>query len=179
MDGPQEMNVPTPASAPHSSAFWPIVARHVLLDRRAGRIVAYGLMVLSVVLRLALVPATGNTNDLLTMIGFGAQVASHGPQALYDTADHTSFDQNFVYTPLFPFMLGATYRLWGLVATALPFGIDAIWVPPYPVAAALVKFWAIGADLACAFLIFSLLCRWHGRSRAIWACGRAGVGRAL
>jgi len=73
------MNVPTPASAPYSSAFWPIVARHVRPDRRAGRNLAYGLMVLSMALRLALVPATGNTNDLLTMIGFGAQVASHGP----------------------------------------------------------------------------------------------------
>src|SRR5690349_17798962 len=135
------------------------------------RPVVAAIFALALVVRLVLVPQPGNTSDQATMMRFGAQIATGGPHALYDAPDLQDFTQNFNYPPLFPYLLAATFRLWqGVTAIVHATGggqggaLDAAVppVPGFPAAAALIKLWAIGADLALGAVIYRTARRWLG-----------------
>ena len=120
---------------------------------------------LALAVRLALVPQPGNVSDISGLIQFGAQVAAHGPQALYEGVDPTQ--AFFTYTPLFPDALALTFRVWSLLSGHVL--VDG--APPYTVAAALAKGWILAGDLALGMLIYGWVRRRAGSAWARFSLG--------
>ncbi|HEV2126555.1 MAG TPA: hypothetical protein VGW38_27670, partial [Chloroflexota bacterium] len=129
------------------------------------------ILVLAVAARFPFLPATGNLDDIAGLVQFGTQVATAGPQTLYDPPDiHQTY---YVLPPIFPFLLGFSYWLWAHAAHLITgLGPDGLLAPPFSLAATFVKLWGIAADLALGVVIYTWVERRYGRR---WAAATAAA----
>jgi hypothetical protein len=153
--------VPAPGLPPQSAALTalsPLSAPSRDVSRlglRRPALSLTALFALALGLRLLLVPADGNVSDITGLVLFGAQVAAHGPHALYDAPE--ILRPYYVIPPVFPFLLGATYWAWGhLTGAGSALGVAQFpGVPEYSLAASFVKLWAIAGDLVLGGIIYA------------------------